>query len=369
MNKIYCFGFLFFSKNTIRRFFADEKATLVFVRSATMAINKGFDHSSGIASWGKRGEQQALLLSAQFGVPVWRVEDGFIRSSGLGSDYSPPASLVIDKQGIYYDPSKASELESILQSGTFDEDLLIRAQRIRQLLVEQSISKYNLGSSLDDNLKQSIKGKTVVLIPGQVEDDASIQKGTVDIKTNTDLIKKVSHLCKERKNYKERKDVFVIYKPHPDVVSGNRIGHVDTEVTQQYCDAVLDDVSITDCLAIANEVHTMTSLVGMEALMRGCKVFCYGLPFYACWGLTEDQYPLARRTRRVSLAELLAGTYILYPRYMDWENNRLCTAECAIKQMGEKIQQQGGKQLNKVSRVRRQLRKLVNMGRGVLQSL
>ncbi len=339
-------------------FFTDEKSTLIFVRSAAMAIRKGFDENARIASWGKRGELQAQQLSKQFGTDIWRVEDGFIRSSGLGSDYSPPVSLVVDKIGIYYDPSTPSELESILQSYVFDTDLLASANRIQQLLVEQSISKYNLGLSLDDTFKQSIKGKTVILIPGQVEDDASIQKGTVDIKTNTDLIKKVRQL---------RSDAFVIYKPHPDVVSGNRIGYVDIRVTQQYCDMVLDDVSITDCLEIADEVHTLTSLVGMEALMRGCKVFCYGLPFYAGFGLTEDQHTLVRRTRNLSLQELIAGTYILYPQYMDWEKKQFCTAEFAIEQMRKQIQQQGGKQLNKVSRVRRQLRKAVNMGRGVLQ--
>ncbi len=360
MNKIYCFGFLFFSKTIIRTFFSDEEVELVFVRSATAAIKKGFNKNSHIASWGKRGEQQAQILSEQFDVDIWRVEDGFIRSAGLGSDYSPPASLVIDKSGIYYDPLALSDLESILQSYDFDNDLLQRGDNIQQLLVGQSISKYNLGSFIDANLKQAIKGKMVVLIPGQVEDDASIKKGTVDIKTNTDLIKAVRQL---------RKDAFVIYKPHPDVVSGNRIGLVEPEITEQYCDAVLDDVSITDCLEIADEVHTMTSLVGMEALMRECKVFCYGMPFYAGWGLTEDQHKLPRRTRRLSLQALIAATYILYPRYVDWEQEQFCTPEYAIERIGKKIKQQGGKQINKVSRVRRQLRKLVNMGRGVLRDL
>ena len=53
-------------------------------------------------------------------------------------------------------------------------------------------------------------------------------------------------------------------------------------------DLVLHDASITDCLEVADEVHTMTSLVGFEALMRDLKVVCYGLPFYSNWGLTTD---------------------------------------------------------------------------------
>ena len=52
------------------------------------------------------------------------MEDGFLRSVGLGSDLTAPASLVVDRQGIYYDPSKPSELESILQTANFSADEL-----------------------------------------------------------------------------------------------------------------------------------------------------------------------------------------------------------------------------------------------------
>jgi len=359
MNKIYCFGFLFFSKNTIRAFFSDEAQNIVFVRSASVAISKGFSENDVIACWGRRGEAQAKLLASQFKMAIWRVEDGFVRSAGLGSDYSPPLSLVVDKMGIYYDPSLPSSIEHMLQSDNFGEEILIRADHIMKLLVEQSISKYNLGASLHENLKQAVKGRTVVLIPGQVEDDASILKGTIDIKTNADLIKAVRSV---------RKKSFIIYKPHPDVISGNRTGKVSFNVTQQYCDAVLDDISITDCLELADEVHTMTSLVGLEALMRDCEVYCYGLPFYAGWGLTLDQHKLDRRTRKISLEVLIAATYILYPRYIDWDTEEFCTPEFAIEQIACKIQQQGGKQLNKVSRARRQLRKLMNMARSLFKS-
>ena len=44
-----------------------------------------------------------------------RMEDGFIRSVGLGSDFNWPYFLAVDRKGIYYDPSRPSELEDILQ--------------------------------------------------------------------------------------------------------------------------------------------------------------------------------------------------------------------------------------------------------------
>ncbi len=353
MDKIYCFGFLLFSKSIIRRFFSDERAELVFVHSAKAAIRKGFDrHNCAIAAWGKRGESQAKFLSRRFDVPVWQVEDGFVRSVGLGSDYTPPASLVIDKTGIYYDPRIPSDLEIILQSHDFDESLLDRAKQIQQLLVEQAISKYNVGRALDARFIEQSGRRTVILIPGQVEDDASILKGCVDIKCNAELIREVRRL---------NPTAFIIYKPHPDVVSGNRRGGVASQITAACCDAVLEDVSITDCLAWADEVHTLTSLVGLEALMRGCKVVCYGLPFYAGWGLTTDKHALSRRTRRVGLYELIAATYILYPRYIDWERKVESTPEYIIQQLSYRIQCDGGKAANRVSRLQRQLRKAGNM--------
>ena len=39
-------------------------------------------------------------------------------------------------------------------------------------------------------------------------------------------------------------------------------------------------------LGIVDEVHTLTSLTGFEALLRGIEVHAYGGPFYAGWGLT-----------------------------------------------------------------------------------
>ncbi len=360
LKKIYCFGFLFFSKNTVRAFFSDEADDLVFLRSASAAISKGFSENDLIACWGKRGELEAKKLANRFNSPIWRVEDGFVRSTGLGSDYLLPVSLAIDKSGIYYDASMPSDIENMLQYDDFNEELLDRAYRIKKLLVDQSISKYNLGCSLQNDFKEAIADRIVLLIPGQVEDDASIQKGTVDIKTNTDLIKSV------RASHKE---AFIIYKPHPDVVSGNRMGMVSPHITQQYCDLVLDDVSITECLALADEVHTMTSLVGLEALMRDCKVYCYGLPFYAGWGLTHDSHQLDRRTRKLTLDQLIAATYILYPRYINWQTEQFCTPELAIEQIASEIKRQGGKQSNKVGRFYRQLRKLMNMGRGIVKGL
>jgi len=136
-----------------------------------------------------------------------------------------------------------------------------RSQRLQRYLTEKRISK-------------------VVLVPGQVEDDASIIYGA-DGMTNLELLKAT------REN---APDAYIVYKPHPDVLAGNRKGHVDNKTARHYCDTIITDASLDSILDICDAVHTMTSLVGFEALVRKKSVTTYGLPFYAGWGLTTDSY-------------------------------------------------------------------------------
>jgi capsular polysaccharide export protein len=54
-----------------------------------------------------------------------------------------------------------------------------------------------------------------------------------------------------------------------------------------------------------NEVWTMTSLLGFEALIRGKSVTCLGLPFYCGWGLTRDRQEVPRRHARPDILGLI----------------------------------------------------------------
>ena len=92
-------------------------------------------------------------------------------------------------------------------------------------------------------------------------------------------------------------------------------------------------------LSGVDEVHVLTSLAGFEALLRGKKVTCYGQPFYAGWGLTDDRMPPARRTRRLTLDELVAGTLILYPTYVSRVTGKFTTPERALDELLEWRQQ------------------------------
>lgn len=259
---------------------------------------------------------------------IIRVEDGFIRSVGLGAELIQPQSWVFDRTGIYYDASRPSDLELLLQSGNFDQALLRRADQLRQKIIASGISKYNLlNKNVDvDSLlnKLQLIDKRVILVPGQVESDASISYGCVDIKTNLALLKKVRSDCP---------DAYVIYKPHPDVVAKLRGSKNSLEEYSEHSDEVITSIDINELLTVVDEVHTMTSLTGFEALLRNKKVVCYGQPFYSGWGLTSDLHPHPRRTRKVSLDELVAASLILYPTYLSSKDWSFTTPEKIIDEI------------------------------------
>lgn len=355
--KIFCFGFIqhFWKLNYVRAYMRAPGNEIVFVRDVAHARRRGFDSQCKLMTWGQRSKEEVEELSEEFQVPVWRMEDGFLRSVGLGSDRVTPASLVVDREGIYYDPTGPSELETILQETSFDAELLRRAQGLRTRLLDSGLSKYNVGDHLQA-LSLDSEGRKVVMVAGQVEDDASIQLGCRSINTNLGLLKEARSACP---------DGYIVFKPHPDVLSGNRAGNVEQNLARQYCDHIEVDASLAQCLAVAEQVHVMTSLVGFEALLREIEVYCYGQPFYSGWGLTIDRHPISRRTRTLSLDELVAATYIVYPRYLNRHSFRFTSPEAVIEQL-EIDRAQGGHELH-ISPLQRRLRKLNNTLKAVIR--
>jgi len=353
---IFCFGFRFWKRNYVRAYLRSPGNRIVFARNAAQAERRGFDRRARVVVWGQRETADVRALAARLGVPVWRMEDGFLRSVGLGSDLATPASLVVDREGIYYDPTRRSELETILQGASVAPEVLARAAALRRRIVDGRLSKYNVGK---DTRLSVPTGKRVILVPGQVEDDASVRLGGRDITSNLGLLRAVRAA---------NPDAFVVYKPHPDVISGNRAGRLARTAALEVCDHLEEEASLAQCLDVADEVHTLTSLVGFEGLLRGRRVVVYGQPFYSGWGLTEDKHPHPRRTRRLTLDELVAGALILYPRYLNRRSGHFTTPEAVIAELTAERDASAGVDALRVSWPRRQLRKLRHAYRGVVHA-
>ncbi|EIX7297518.1 capsular polysaccharide biosynthesis protein [Campylobacter jejuni] len=328
-NKLFMLGFTLWKRHFIKPFFKAKDNEIIFLNSIKSLVRYKLKEDDKFFIWGKKYDENTLknllLVKAKeqnltnFTPKVSLVEDGFIRSISLGSDLTRPFSLIVDDKGLYIDPNKASKLEELLQNEIFDENMLNRAKNIIKILLENRFSKYN-GLKHED-LKINAKiGQKIILIPAQVEDDASMILGGFGLST-LDLLKEV-----RAKN----QDAYIIFKPHPDVLSGNRVGLKDETLILEFCDEIVKDCSIDSAIKIADEIHTITSTSGFDALLRTKKVFAYGMPFYAGWGLTKDKYRCERRTRKLSLEELVAGALIAYPRYINPKTKTLCEIEVCL---------------------------------------
>ena len=288
------------------------------------ALSKGLDKSSNIFIYGAVELPEVEAYAKKNSMTIYRIEDAFIRSIALGSGFAKPYSLSIDSRGIYFDPRKPSDLEYLLENHQFTEELLERAKRVRAEVVASKFSKYNHLKHQAIKIDRE-KFDKVILVVGQVEDDMSIKFGAFGL-NNSDLLQIV-----REKNPK----AYIIYKPHPDVLSGNRLGDIPKEITDVCADEIQTNVSIDSCIAVSDEVHTLTSGAGFDALLRGKRVFTYGIPFYAGWGLTIDYRRCKRRTRKLSLDELVAATLILFPRYISPKTGEFCEVEQTLKELKE----------------------------------
>lgn len=328
---VYCVGMSLWKRQVVKPFLRLPSAKLECVRSLRGLERRGLPPDARLVVWSRRaGDAEIAAFAARRGIPVWRMEDGFLRSVGLGSDLLRPLSLVVDEAGVYCDASRPSTLESWLEQGRPGPGELERARRLREDLVRLRLSKYNIGRSFA--LAPQAAGKRVLLVVGQVESDASIRFGSPRIQTNLALLQAVRAADP---------DAFLVFKPHPDVVAGNRPGAVEAGALSSLCGQVAADADIIDCIGLADEVHVMTSLAGFEALLHGKPVHCHGLPFYAGWGLTQDRLAAARRSRRLSLDELVYGALIHYPRYIDPKTLAFISVERAVALL-EQARRQGG---------------------------
>ncbi|WP_429188980.1 capsular polysaccharide biosynthesis protein [Aeromonas veronii] len=307
--RLYLVGFSPWKRAFMRTFCAHLADELRFVRRPPKRLT---------------GDEQVLVWGSRYPelVSAIRVEDGFIRSSGLGSNLCRPSSLSIDPVGIYFDSRRPSALEQLLNYEPIDEALLAKGDQLLTLLRESRVSKYNVGEA--EPFLPPQDGRELVLVVGQVDGDASILCGSPKIRSNEQLLWAVRAA---------KPQAHILFKPHPDVVCGNREGAISARCLAECVDSQVLQSDLASLYPHIDELHTMTSLSGFEALVQGVKVTTWGQPFYSGWGLTHDIHPPARRERPLPLAALVCLTLAAYPRYIDWQSGLWCSPEQLIRKL------------------------------------
>ena len=313
--RLEAFGFTPWKQRNLRRFLAGSTLRFRLPRA------RPGRRAEAVAVWGRRARPRLLAAVEARGLPLLQVEDGFLRSVGLGAELIDPISWVVDQSGIYYDATSPSDLEAVLATGHWTEPQLSRAAALRQRLVAEAITKYNLS---DAPWQRPAAAQRVVLVVGQVETDASIRFGAPELRSNLALLQAVRQAEPE---------AYLVYKPHPDVVAGLCQAGAGEDQSRSYCDAVLTGGSIQQLFSQVDALHVLTSLAGFEALLRGLEVHCWGLPFYAGWGLTQDRLACSRRGRVLPLDALVHAALIAYPRYVSRRSGWFIEPEQAIDEL------------------------------------
>lgn len=315
-----CVGVARWKRTAIRRLLApDGGPGPVFHRSASKAVQTARARDGAVGVWPSRAPTGLEAAAGERGVPIVQLEDGFLRSNGLGAECRPPMSLVADRRGMHYDPRTPSDLEHLLAETRFSADLLTRAQRLVARIVELGVTKYNLPGRAALAPRPA---RRTVLVTGQVEDDLSVRLGGAGVEKNLTLLQRVRELEPE---------ACVLYRPHPDVDAGLRKGACSDVQALRFANRIVRDGPLPALLDQVDAVHVLTSLTGFEALLRGREVVAHGQPFFSGWGLTRDLAPPPRRGRRLSVLELAAAALILYPIYLDEQSGRRCSPERAVE--------------------------------------
>jgi capsular polysaccharide export protein len=289
------------------------------VRSRTM--RRGID---SVAGWGfKPTAARSRQMAHERGLPYIALEDGFFRSIGHGEAGAPPLSLVVDDVGIYYDARQPSRLEQLLATrGWETPELMATAARALKRVVDAGLAKTNVDPVLDERtLPPSTRRR--ILIVDQTANDASIEGALATRETFAEML---------RAARRDEPDAEIVVRRHPVVSAGLRQGCLD-DADLQGTTILAKPARTADVLARVDAVYTVSSLTGFEALLRDIPVRCFGMPFYAGWGVSRDELSCPRRGTVRSVPELFAAACLLYARYVDPLTGAPCDMETALDRL------------------------------------
>ncbi|MDF1816873.1 MAG: hypothetical protein P1V20_32020 [Verrucomicrobiales bacterium] len=309
------FGLPAWKSKLISRFLVSPGTECDSSRSMRTTRKWESDHPGGeIYTWSLRDGYTASTATSI------RTEDGFLRSVGLGANFHAPISLVFDSRGMYFDSTRPSDLEVILNETKFSTSDCERARQLIDSLVRNRITKYNLKSQSEADWGSRDQPK--ILVPRRQDEHFRSANGQSPCFSNLAFLERVR---------RENPSSIIAYKPHPDVAEKLRPGSANLDEMKYLCDVLIQDLDIIPWLETCDEVHTLTSQTGFEALLRGKDVTCYGVPFYSGWGLTTDKIHCDRRNRKLRIEELVAGVLMDYPLYLNPNTSEFMTAHDASK--------------------------------------
>jgi len=309
----------------IRHLFGDP---VEFLRHFSDHALASIPEGTRLVVWGLK--THALLDAAvrNKGLAIFRAEDGLLRSIGSQADLKRPMSVILDPVGLYLDPSRSCALDIFLNSHAFLPLEVERARALMQLIVRGGIFKYTFPARR--TFRPLVpSGRRGVLIPLQFDEGWSVSRSGAGVKS-LELVRQVR---------RQMPSAFIIVKTPPDLSFTAR--KVVFAACGRDADIVTNTLDLEGCLDAVEEVHTISSTTGFEALLRQKLVHVYGKPFYSGWGLTKDRQDVAQRRRTLSLEALVYGALVHYPAYFHHKGRELVRIEpeTAVTELIEQVKQ------------------------------
>jgi hypothetical protein len=277
-------------------------------------------YQRGIVPNNKKMVQKSYAKSIN--KPIIVLEDGFIRSINIGLSGEPSLSIIFDSHTAYYDATKASQLENLLNSDIkLNKETIDYCKKCISKIVMHRVSKYNRAPCYKLNLGNPNKRK--ILLVDQRYNKASVKYGLGDNSSFANMLQDaLSHY----------NDYDIIIKRHPDAITGGKQSYFNKDLLSpfKYANNIFlydDDINPYALFDLVDDVFVCSSRMGFEALMAGKKVHCYGMPFYAGWGITEDKIVLDRRSKKRSVEEIFYFAYIVLSRYWNPDKNSIAKVD------------------------------------------
>jgi capsular polysaccharide export protein len=225
--------------------------------------------------------------------------------------------FILDDMGYYYDARQPSRLERTLNDPSFQltDEQRRRARALIDRVVAENITKYNkyAGAAAKFEVEND-----AILVVGQKGGDASIHFAGANNRSFDDMLDAAVAGSDGRTVY---------FKKHPDTILGAL--NIDSKFGSGVV-VLPDEVNIDSIIDRCSIIHTVSSQVGFEGLLRGKKVITHGMPFYAGWGLTEDRLPPQRRSQKRTIEDLFHVACLDLSVYVDAGTGKHIEMEEAI---------------------------------------
>ena len=231
-------------------------------------------------------------------------------SSGSNSAFF---GYLVDHRAPYFDGRLPTDLEKML----FDSGATASLEEIElaKLISDSKIQKYmDFKAVFDSELKS-----TDLVIVGQVRGDSAYLETENLCQSNIDLVYQSMKAIKADRYF---------YKGHPR----NRFNMDDLKQLASIDNLTFipEDVSFSSLLHGKPMIAVMTSGAGLEAAVRGCQVYCFGISFYSNWGFTTDMLECARRTMVFDAVTFMALFICRYTKYAKRKDLKHVSAKDAM---------------------------------------